>query len=241
MRKDSIRARGRPLAGIAALAIGGGLLVGTGPALSQAQKPAGDQDGGSSAVQQQAAPPLDQSAPPAGDQNPSGGNQAAGQATVADAAFDHGLTVFMGARCYICHGEQGFGGAGPRFRENRFLGLADYVIGQILVGRKIMPSFAQTLNDEQIAAVATYVRNAWGNEFGPVDPGQVALARQKMQLEPRPGAQQELPPTAQQPEGAPMPPYSPLPPGQPLPPSDLGQTRAAVHIPAPQPPSGNSQ
>ena len=31
-----------------------------------------------------------------------------------------------------------------------------------------MPSYAWQLNDEQIAAVLTYVRNAWGNAAPPV-------------------------------------------------------------------------
>lgn len=154
------------------------------------------------------------------------GDYSADRAAVQDEQFQLGAAVFMQGRCFVCHGEQGFGGAGPRFRENRFLGLEDYVVGQVLVGRKIMPSFADTLSDEQIAAVATYIRNAWGNKFGSVGPEQVATARQRMQLVPQPGRRPELPPTAQQPEGAPVPPYSPLPPGQPLPPRDLGQAKA---------------
>lgn len=137
--------------------------------------------------------------------------------------FQRGAAVFMKGRCFVCHGEQGFGGAGPRLRENRFLGLGDYVVGQILVGRKIMPAFADVLNDEEIAAVATYIRNAWGNGFGTVEPQQVAAARERMQVVRHPDEQPETPSTSQQPEGAPMPPYSVLPPGQPLPPADLAQ------------------
>ncbi|MGN6469382.1 MAG: c-type cytochrome [Rhizobiaceae bacterium] len=157
--------------------------------------------------------------------------------------FHLGAQVFMKGRCFVCHGEDGFGGAGPRFRENRFLGLGDYVVGQILIGRSIMPSFADSLSNEQIAAVATYVRNAWGNKFGPVDAGQVAAARSKMQLPSNPGGQPKLPPTARQPEGAAVPPYSPLPIGQPLPPPDLGQPNAAQaanrnEIPAVKPNGG---
>jgi hypothetical protein len=101
------------------------------------------------------------------------------------------------------------------------------VVGQILVWRRVMPSFAKTLNNDQIAAVATYIRNSWGNSFGPVDAQQVLATREKMQLEPHPGGQPELPPVTQQPEGAPVPPFSPLPPGQPLPPPDLGAGQPA--------------
>ena len=40
-----------------------------------------------------------------------------------------------------------------------------------------MPAYAWKLNDQQIAAVATYVRNSWGNTAPPVSPGQVASLR----------------------------------------------------------------
>ncbi|HZL32251.1 MAG TPA: cytochrome c [Pseudolabrys sp.] len=43
-----------------------------------------------------------------------------------------------------------------------------------------MPAFNWKLKDDQIAAVATYVRNAWGNHAPPVDPGQVRDMRQKL-------------------------------------------------------------
>lgn len=213
-----------------------------GVALLASQTAAIPQQQNGSGQQQAATPPVIPTPMAA-----QGTDQASGQDTAApplglspDEQFHLGLAIFMQARCYVCHGEEGFGGAGPRFRENRFLGLSDYVAGQILVGRKIMPSFAGTLNDVQIAAVATYIRNAWGNEFGPVDPAIVTAARQKMQLVPEPG--QELPPTVMQPENAPVPPYSPLPPGQALPPPDLGVSKLAEHIlPAPVPPEAGQQ
>ncbi|MYM33323.1 c-type cytochrome [Duganella sp. FT94W] len=40
-----------------------------------------------------------------------------------------------------------------------------------------MPPFAQDLNDAQVAAVATYIRNAWGNGATPVTPQQVNQLR----------------------------------------------------------------
>ena len=42
-----------------------------------------------------------------------------------------------------------------------------------------MPSFAHKLSNEQIAAVATYIRTSWGNKFGPVSAGDVAKAREQ--------------------------------------------------------------
>lgn len=132
----------------------------------------------------------------------------------------NGAQVFKQARCYACHGEQGFGGVGPKFRQDRFLGLADYVIAQILIGRGIMPSFAETLNDEQIAAVASYIRQSWGNNYGDVKAQEVAATRkelkEKMPQQPNVSAAQ-----SNQPPGVPVPPFGGQPPGQPLPPSNM--------------------
>ncbi len=40
-----------------------------------------------------------------------------------------------------------------------------------------MPSFGRQLNDEQIAAVVSYVRNAWGRPAAAVAPGDVGKMR----------------------------------------------------------------
>jgi mono/diheme cytochrome c family protein len=40
-----------------------------------------------------------------------------------------------------------------------------------------MPSYAWQLNDDQIAAVLTYVRNAWGNAASPVSASDVQSAK----------------------------------------------------------------
>lgn len=45
-----------------------------------------------------------------------------------------------------------------------------------------MPSFAWKLNDQQVADVATYVRNSWGNRADPVSADQVADLRAKLAL-----------------------------------------------------------
>ena len=43
-----------------------------------------------------------------------------------------------------------------------------------------MPAYNWKLKDDQVAAVATYVRNAWGNHAPPVDPEQVRDMRKKL-------------------------------------------------------------
>jgi mono/diheme cytochrome c family protein len=40
-----------------------------------------------------------------------------------------------------------------------------------------MPAYAKDLSDHQIADVATYIRNSWGNAAPAVTPEQVAKAR----------------------------------------------------------------
>jgi mono/diheme cytochrome c family protein len=131
-----------------------------------------------------------------------------------------GIQVYKQARCYACHGEQGFGGVGPSFRQDRFLLLSDYVIAQILLGRGIMPSFAEALNDEQIAAVATYIRESWGNELGAVKADEVAATRKELteKMSKRPHVSVAEP---EQPREAPAPPAGGQPPGQPLPPPNM--------------------
>jgi mono/diheme cytochrome c family protein len=83
--------------------------------------------------------------------------------------------------CFVCHGQEGFGGIGPAFRNNPFLKLTDYVAVQIIIGRGVMPPFGDKLDNDQIAAVATYIRNSWGNHFGAVKPEQIAEVRQELE------------------------------------------------------------
>ena len=52
---------------------------------------------------------------------------------------------------------------------------------QILVGLGEMPAYAHRLSDGEVAAVASYIRNSWGNAFGPVTPKDVAQARELRQ------------------------------------------------------------
>lgn len=132
-----------------------------------------------------------------------------------------GAQVYKQARCYACHGEQGFGGVGPSFRQDHFLAIPDYIIAQILIGRSIMPSFADTLSDEQIAAVATYIRNSWGNRFGDVKAEQVASTRKELSSLKMPQPPHVSAAESNQPAGAPVPPAGGQPPGQPLPPPNM--------------------
>jgi mono/diheme cytochrome c family protein len=44
-----------------------------------------------------------------------------------------------------------------------------------------MPSFGWTLSDDQVAAVSTYVRNAWVNRAPPVDAATVGKTRRALE------------------------------------------------------------
>jgi mono/diheme cytochrome c family protein len=99
---------------------------------------------------------------------------------VAQNAAD-GSQIYMESGCFVCHGQMAEGGAGPRLRGDPFLSITDYMVAQIILGRGIMPSFGQSLNDQQIAAVATYIRTSWGNKYGEVKPDEVAQIRKKFE------------------------------------------------------------
>ena len=105
---------------------------------------------------------------------------------VAAAADNQGQHVFMESDCFVCHGQFGAGGVGRQLRGDRFLAITDYVIAQILIGRGILPPFADRLNNDQIAAVATYIRSSWGNSFGAVTPNSVKQVRQMIASLPAP-------------------------------------------------------
>ena len=80
--------------------------------------------------------------------------------------------------CAVCHGAEGQGGGGPRLVGNPAVSSTAGLIGQIFQGdtNQVMPAFGKLLNDRQIAAIATYVRNSWGNDFGVVPPEYVSGA-----------------------------------------------------------------
>jgi glucose/arabinose dehydrogenase/mono/diheme cytochrome c family protein len=105
-----------------------------------------------------------------------------GAAEQRDDGVDLQAQIGQGQRIYnrscgSCHGGQGGGGAGPVLSGNRDLGDAAATVRQIVHGGGGMPGFGGQLSDEQIAAVASFIRNSWGNDFGGVRPQEVAEQR----------------------------------------------------------------
>lgn len=92
--------------------------------------------------------------------------------------MSRGQQVFVSS-CAACHGAQGEGLIGPGFAGNSALSRNDLVIPMILDGfpEHGMPAWRGRLSDWEIAAVATFIRNSWGNDFGPILEEQVEAER----------------------------------------------------------------
>jgi len=128
-------------------------------------------------------------AAPSSDSKPAVGAVAGGY----DAAKGSSLYT---ANCSACHQASGEGlpGAFPPLKGNGVVndedaaqhihvvlhGLQATPIGGVAYGG-VMPAFAATLNDADVAAILDYERSSWGNHGKPVSPAQVAAERAKPQ------------------------------------------------------------
>lgn len=100
-------------------------------------------------------------------------------------ATQRGQAVFEDncAQCHRTNGE-GLPATFPALNKNPFvLGEPSPVIATVLNGRKgnlgQMPSWRDKLDDQQIAAVVTYIRQAWSNRAAAVTPAMVAATKGK--------------------------------------------------------------
>lgn len=94
-----------------------------------------------------------------------------------------GQQVYVREGCSVCHGALGEGGVGPKLAGDLFLGFHDYIAGRVLLGGGEMPAFAGKISDEDLAAVASYIRESWGNRFGTVAAQEAAADRQSIEGE----------------------------------------------------------
>lgn len=90
--------------------------------------------------------------------------------------------IAMGARIYAtycapCHQPNGEGNLStfPALNRNPFVTVSapTAVIDTVLYGRQVMPAFAPVLSAQEVAAVISYIRNAWSNEASVVSTEQV--------------------------------------------------------------------
>jgi len=111
--------------------------------------------------------------------------------TRADPAMPLGARLYLD-NCAACHAVTGKGAAGifPALDGNPIVGAdaPEGLISIILRGAELptsderpmrlrMPDFGWRLSDEDIAALATFVRQAWHNQAGAVRAAQVAPVR----------------------------------------------------------------
>lgn len=87
--------------------------------------------------------------------------------------FEQGEELF-GANCTQCHGESGKGSPPtfPAFVGNENLEELELIVRNVRQGQGAMPAFPE-LDARAIAALATYVRNAWDNDMGGARPERV--------------------------------------------------------------------
>jgi mono/diheme cytochrome c family protein len=101
-----------------------------------------------------------------------------------DPSFQLGRHVYE-TKCVGCHGAKGEGVLHRQtvLDNSAFVtGNPDEVIATILFGREgahPMPSWQKRLNDQEVAAVTTYIRQAWSNHSDPVTIAMVAKIRTK--------------------------------------------------------------
>jgi cytochrome c oxidase subunit 2 len=102
----------------------------------------------------------------------------AGQAMAQDDALAKGQAVFED-NCAACHRVSGLG-LPPTFPALQGSALVQgepaALIDVVLKGRKglsAMPAWQGSLSSEEIAATLSYIRQAWGNQAGPISPEQV--------------------------------------------------------------------
>jgi mono/diheme cytochrome c family protein len=96
-----------------------------------------------------------------------------------DLLVAEGDIVYHSVGCSGCHGANGEGANGPPFVGNTTLESAGAIIAQMLFPDQEhdpMPAFGH-LEDRQLAAVATYIRNSWGNNYGIARETSVAFQR----------------------------------------------------------------
>jgi mono/diheme cytochrome c family protein len=96
-------------------------------------------------------------------------------ATPADPALmTQGESLYT-TNCVTCHQASGLGSPPtfPALAGNAKLGDLDLVAGNIHNGKGNMPAFPD-LGAADVAALATYIRNSWGNSFGGAAESEVA-------------------------------------------------------------------
>jgi mono/diheme cytochrome c family protein len=105
--------------------------------------------------------------------------------------------------CAGCHRDDGRGNQtlGANLVDSAFVNAVDPTAGvRIVLGSKegalgMMPPLRNTLDDDQVAAVVTYIRRAWGHAGSAVTPLEVSEVRALTRDRARPWTDAELQPS----------------------------------------------
>jgi mono/diheme cytochrome c family protein len=112
-------------------------------------------------------------------------------------AMRRGAGIYSDA-CASCHLENGVGqprlfpplGPNAVLQQTDPLGVEHLILAGVRIGTSLdrpsalaMPSFAWKLDDQEVADVATYIRNSWGNVAPGVSAAEVSKARRKLNLD----------------------------------------------------------
>ncbi len=96
---------------------------------------------------------------------------------LSDAALIAMGEKIYATNCAPCHQPNGEGNLSifPALNRNPFVTVSTptAVIDTVLHGRQVMPAFEPTLSAQEVAAVISYIRNAWSNEASVVSAAQV--------------------------------------------------------------------
>lgn len=119
--------------------------------------------------------------------------------TAAEARrFDEGREIYKNI-CQACHQADGRGQdqLAPSLVASRLALASPEIAARILLNGKegsvgLMPPIGSALNDDQIAAVLTYVRREWGNDGSPVDAALIKRMRALTAARTRPWTDGEL-------------------------------------------------
>jgi mono/diheme cytochrome c family protein len=123
--------------------------------------------------------------------------------TEEQALFENGKAQFA-ALCAACHqpNGQGLAGLAPSLVYSRWVLGDPRILARIVLNGKVqenlvMPPWKAALDDENIAAVLTFVRRSWGHEADPISPAVVAEARKETALRDEPFSDADLEELAQ--------------------------------------------
>ncbi|MBF0679534.1 MAG: PQQ-dependent sugar dehydrogenase [Devosia sp.] len=160
---------------------GNALGAGGGSATTGEAQNLGGPEEGENPANLGAAPGTSEAAPPA---TAPAETAPAPEAAAPEAAGEVDLAALIAAgqpeyvsNCSACHGVNGEGGAGAVLAGDANLADAAFVASTIIHGMGYMPPIGADLSDEVVAQIGSYIRNSWGNDFGPVTPADAAAQR----------------------------------------------------------------